>query len=58
MAKDKSEKKKRHVSDSVPAAVEEDVEMGETKVSNVDKLAWSSEVMQKQACKIAEEGRT
>jgi len=34
MAKDKSEKKKRHVAEDVPPAVEEDVEMTETKVSN------------------------
>jgi hypothetical protein len=34
MAKDKSEKKKKQVSEHVPPAVEEDVEMTETKVSN------------------------
>ncbi len=34
MAKDKSEKKKRRVSDVASAAVEEDVEMAETKVRN------------------------
>ena len=34
MAKDKSEKKKKQVSEDVPPAVEEDVEMTETKVSN------------------------
>ena len=32
MAKDKSEKKKKRDSDVVPAAIEEDVEMAETKV--------------------------
>jgi hypothetical protein len=35
MAKDKSEKKKHHVSDAVTAAVEEDVEMGEMQVNNL-----------------------
>jgi len=34
MAKDKSEKKKKRVSEDVPPAAEEDVEMTETKVSN------------------------
>ena len=34
MAKDKSEKKKKQVSEDVPPAAEEDVEMTETKVSN------------------------
>jgi hypothetical protein len=34
MPKDKSEKKKRRDSGVVPAAVEEDVEMAEAKVSN------------------------
>jgi H/ACA ribonucleoprotein complex subunit 2 len=47
MAKDKSEKKKKRVSDVVPAAVEEDVEMAESKVSN-DSGFRQSEVMQDQ----------
>jgi hypothetical protein len=34
MAKDKSEKKKKRDSGVVPAAVEEDLEMADTKVSN------------------------
>lgn len=34
MAKDKSEKKKKLVTEDIPPAVEEDVEMTETKVSN------------------------
>jgi hypothetical protein len=34
MAKDKSEKKKKQVSEDVPPAVKEDVEMAEMKVSS------------------------
>jgi acyl-CoA hydrolase len=56
MAKDKSEKKKKRVSDVVPAAVEEDVEMVESKVSS-DYGFRQREVMQDQVCQVSEEGK-
>jgi hypothetical protein len=56
MAKDKSEKKKKRVSDVVPVAVEEDVEMVESKVSN-DSGSRQSEVMQDHVCQVSEEGK-
>ena len=56
MAKDKSEKKKKRDSEVAPAAVEEDVEMTETKVSN-DYRFRQSEVMKDQACQVSEEGQ-
>jgi hypothetical protein len=45
MTKDKSDKKKKRVSDVAPAAVEKDVEMAETKVSN-DYCFRQREIMQ------------
>ena len=56
MAKDKSEKKKRRDSEIAPAAVEEDVAMTETKVSN-DYGFQQSEVMKDQARQVSEEGK-
>jgi hypothetical protein len=56
MAKDKSEKKKR-VSDVVPAAVEEVVEMEETKVCDAyTRVEELYKVMQEQDSEVAEEG--